>query len=137
MAGPADQEKHAILGELSAARERLSATGDDLRRALDLPTRARKSFRRYRPAWLGGAAVVGLALSKIPARSKTVFVERATGKALGAAGKLGAVWAVAKVAFDFARPLMGGLAGKPLSKILKRFARLPKKRMPGDIESPS
>jgi len=32
---------------------------------------------------------------------------------------------------------MGGLAGKGLSEISKRFARVPKKRMPGDIESPS
>lgn len=136
MARPADQEKHAILGELAAARERLSATGEELRRALDVAARARDSFQRHRPAWLGGAALVGLVLSKLPARSKTVFVERATGKALGAAGKLGAVWTVARLAFDIAKPLVGELAGKSLGEISKRFGRAPKKHEAGDAESP-
>lgn len=136
MAGSADQEKRAILGELAAARARLSATGEDLRRTMDVPARAKDSFRRHRPAWIGGAALVGLVLSKLPARSKTIFVERATGKALGAAGKLGTAWTVARLAFDIAKPLMGDMAGKSLSEILKRFVRTPPKPQPGDVESP-
>jgi hypothetical protein len=101
-----------------------------------MASRAKESFRRHRPAWLGGAALVGLVLSKLPARSKTVFVERATGKALGAAGKLGAVWTVAKLAFDVAKPLLGELAGKNLGEISKRFARAPKQPQPGGDDSP-
>ena len=136
MAGPADQEKHAILAEIAAARDRLSATGEALRRTLDVPGRAQESFQRHRPAWLGGAALVGLVLSKIPSRKKTVFVERATGKALGAAGKLGTVWSVAKLAFDIALPLVGDLAGKSLGEISKRFTRARKNPPPGDAGSP-
>jgi hypothetical protein len=136
MAGPADEEKRAVLNELAAARKRLSATGENLRRTLDVAARTRESFTRHRPAWIGGAALVGLVLSKLPARSKTVFVERTTGKALGAAGKLGAVWTVARLAFDIAKPLMGDLAGKSFSEISKRFTRAPKKPQPGEAESP-
>jgi len=101
-----------------------------------VPSRARESFQLHRPAWLGGAALLGLVLSKLPARSKTVFVERATGKALGAGGKLRAVWSVAKLAFDLAMPLVGDLAGKSLGEISKRFTRVRKDPPSGNAESP-
>ena len=86
--------------ECATARSRLSETASALRAALDVPSRAKESFQRHRPTWLGGAALLGLVLSKLPSRRSTVFVERATGKALGAAGKLGFAWTAAKFAFD-------------------------------------
>lgn len=125
MAGPADNEKQAILNELAAARSQLASTGAELRRALDVGGRAKDSFKRHRSVWLGGAALAGLVLSKIPARSRTVFVERVTGKALGSMGKLGAAWSVAKIAFDLAKPLVGDIAGKGLGELAKRFSRKP------------
>ena len=123
MAGPAEQDKLAIVAELAAARARLSATGDALRHSLDVPARAKESFKQHRPAWLGGAAIIGFVLSKLPSRKKTVFVERATGKVLGAAGKLGAIFSAAKFAFALAKPLVSELAGSKLGEILKRFQR--------------
>lgn len=123
MAGSRETDKSALLAELASARERLSETGEDLRRHLDVPARARESFREHRPAWLGGAALIGLVLSKLPARKKTVLIERATGKALGAAGKLGVAWSVARIAFDFARPLLSELAGKHVGDIARRFGK--------------
>jgi len=123
MAGPAETDKSALVAELAAARARLSETGDALRRQLDVPARARESFVRHRPAWLGGAALAGLVLSKLPARKKTVLIERATGKAIGAAGKLGIVWSVAKFAFDLARPLLAEFAGKHAGDLARRFGK--------------
>ena len=131
MAGPAEQDKLAIVAELAAARARLSATGDALRHSLDVPARATESFKRHRPAWLGGAAIVGFVLSKLPSRKKTIFVEQTTGKVLGAAGKLGAIFSAAKFALTFARPLVSELAGTRIAEILKRFQR-PAKPEPHD-----
>jgi hypothetical protein len=126
MAGPAEQDKQALVAELAAARTRLSMTGDALRRSLDLPARAKESFKRHRPTWLSGAAIVGFVLSKLPARSKTVFVERATGKALGVAGKVGALFSAAKFAMKFAGPVIADFAGGSIAEILKRFQRTAK-----------
>lgn len=123
MAGPAEHDKRAIVAELAAARARLSETGEALRRSLDVTARAKESFRRHKPAWLSGAAIVGFVLSKLPSRKKTVFVERATGKVLGAAGKLGAIFSVAKLAINFARPLLSSLGVGGLAEILKRFRK--------------
>ena len=123
MAGPAEHDKHALVAELAAARARLSATGDALRRSLDVPARAKESFRRHKPVWLGGAAIIGFVLSKLPSRKKTIIVERATGKVLGAAGKLGAIFSATKFALNFAGPLLSDLAGGGIAEILKRFRK--------------
>ena len=136
MAGSAEHHKQAIVAELAAARARISATSAALRGSLDMPARAKESFRRHRPAWLGGAAILGFVLSKLPSRKKTVFVERATGRVLGAAGKFGAVFSAAKFAINFARPLFSELAGNSLAEILKRFRRPSKPEQHDDARRP-
>jgi hypothetical protein len=113
------EEKAALIAEIEAARAKIAGTGNSLkaagesvRRTFDIPARAKESFSEHRPAWLGGAALVGLLLSKLPARSKTVFVESATGAAMAAGGKLGALWGVVKFAGGLAKPFLGDMAAK-------------------------
>ncbi len=129
MAGPTENDKQAIVAELAAARARLSAAGEALRHSLDVPTRAKESFQRHKPAWLSGAAIAGFVLSKLPSRKKTIIVERATGKVLGAAGKLGAIFSAAKFLTGFASPLVAELASGGIAELLKRFQR-PAKNAP-------
>lgn len=136
MARSAEHDKQALVAELAAARTRLSAAGDALRQSLDVPSRAKESFQRHRPAWLGSAAIVGFVLSKLPSRKKTIIVERATGKVLGAAGKLGAIFSAAKFVLNFASPLLSEVAGGGIAEILKRFQRPPKPGRPGDTPRP-
>jgi hypothetical protein len=136
MAGSAENDKRAIVAELAAARARLSVTGEALRRSLDVSARAKESFKRHRPAWLGGSALVGFLLSKLPARKKTVFVERVSGKVLGAAGKLGALFSAAKFAINIAGPLVSDFAGRGFGEILKRFQRPAKPEPPGGARKP-
>lgn len=132
MAGQADQDKRAVVAELAAARERIASTGDALRHSFDFATRASESFKRHKPAWIGGAAILGFVLSKLPARKKTVFVEQATGRVLGAAGRLGAVFSAVKFAVSFARPLLSDAASGGLAGLMQRFRRAPKNQPPQD-----
>lgn len=135
MAG--DSDKAELIAQLAAARERLARTGralqdagELLRQKLDVPARAKESFEKHRPAWLGGATLIGLLLSKLPARKKTVFVERSTGQALGMAGKLGAVWSAAKFAAGIAKPFLGEIAGQRLGELARRFTNTAKENEP-------
>ncbi len=135
MAG--DSDKAELIAELAAARERLSRTGralqeagDLLRLKLDVPARAKESFEKHRPAWLGGATFLGLLLSKLPARKKTVFVERSTGQTIGMAGKMGALWSAAKFAAGIAKPFLGEIAGQRLGELARRFTNQSKKNEP-------
>lgn len=135
MAGETD--KAALVAELAAARARLTETGDGLRvtcesvRAkLDVPARAKESFAEHKPAWLGGAALVGLLLSKLPARSKTVVIERGAG--LGASGKLAMLWGAAKFAGAIAKPFIGDLTGERITELMRRFS---KKGVPSDKDA--
>ncbi len=123
-----DSEKAELIAELAAARERLAKTGralqdagELLRQKLDVSARAKESFEKHRPAWLGGATLLGLLLSKLPSRKKTVFVERSTGQSLGMAGKLGALWSAAKFAAGIAKPFLGEIAGQRLGELARRF----------------
>ena len=133
MAGSAENDKHALVAELAAARTRLSSAGEALRQSLDVPARAKESFMRHKPAWLSGAAIAGFVLSKLPSRKKTIVVERATGKVLGAAGKLGVIFSAAKFLFKFASPLLSEAAGGGVAELLKRFQRSQKPGKPDDI----
>ncbi len=134
MAGSADHDKEAIIAELAAARARLSATGEALRHSFDFATQAKESFKRHKPAWLGGAAILGFVLSKLPARKKTVFVEQTTGRVLGAAGKVGAIFSAAKFALNIAKPLLSDFAGGGIGEFLGRFRRQPKPAQPPEPE---
>ncbi len=126
MAGETD--KAALVAEIAAARARLTETGDSLRVAcegvrakLDVPARAKKSFAQHKPAWLGGAALVGLLLSKIPARSKTVLIERGAG--LAAPSKLAMLWSAAKFVGAVAKPFIGDLTGERITELMRRFSK--------------
>lgn len=121
MAGSHELEKSALRLELALARARLSESAHELRASMDVGARAKDSFARHRPAWLGGAAIFGLLLAKLPSRKKTVFVERTTGKTIKPAGKMGLVWSAAKLALNLAQPALIELATKRFGHLAKGF----------------
>ena len=120
-----DFDKATLIAELDAARAKIDKTGtslreagEEVRRKFDVSARAKESFAKHKPAWLGGAALFGLLLSKLPARKTTVFV----GQASGVAGKMGAVWGVLKFAGGLAKPFLGDLAAKWLASRMEPTA---------------
>ena len=94
---------------------------DSVRAKLDVPARAKESFAEHKSVWLGGSALVGFLLSKIPARSKTVVIERGAG--LAASGKFAMLWDAAKFAGAVARPFIGDLTSERINELLRRFSK--------------
>jgi hypothetical protein len=128
MAGSTDTEKHALIAELAVARHRLTAAGEDLRAAseklkesFNLPARARRSYEAHKGVWLGGGAIVGFLLSRLPARKKVIYMERATGQKIGLATKAGLVWPALKFAAGLAAPLLTKLASARVAEFAARF----------------
>ncbi len=102
-----NHDKAELIAELARARARLTDSTLALRRDLDFSTRARKAFKSSPLPWLGGAAVVGLAVSRLFGRSKKVVpVFPKKDQTLEKAGKAGLVLGALKIAFDFARPML-------------------------------
>ncbi len=130
MAGDAD--KAELIAQIAAARAQMAETGRALEQAgealkhkLDVPARARASYQKNKVAWLTGAALAGFLLSRLPARQKTVYVERSTGQALGTAGKLGKLgmlWGALKFATSFAKPFLADMVGQRVQDLAQRFA---------------
>jgi hypothetical protein len=128
-------DKAELLAQIAASRARLAAAagglrdaGEGVKRSLDVPARVSDSFRKHRPAWLGGAALLGILLSKLPARKKTVYVDRDNGELLGKAAKAGFAWGAVKTIAGLARPLLSEIA---LTRFTDWAARQAQKRNGG------
>lgn len=124
-----EADKAALLEEIAASRRRLNEASErfrgsaaDVRQMLDVPQRLASSYRKHRPAWIGGAALLGFLLSRIPSRKKTIYVDEATGNRIRSAGKLGALWSFAKFATAIAKPLIGDFLSDRLTDFARRYA---------------
>ncbi len=108
-----DQRKAELTAELARARARVSANLGALRRDLDFPGRVKGAVMKHPATWVGGAALFGVLLAKLPARRKKGSVT-ADGKPakLGAAGKTGLLLGALKIAFDLSRPALAKWAGQ-------------------------
>ena len=103
-----DHDKAELIAELARSRTAASANVLALRHDLDFPARAKRSFTKNPVPWLGGAALLGLLVARIPRRTKkvvTVFPKKEE-PAVEKAGKAGLVLGALKIAFDFARPAL-------------------------------
>lgn len=104
---PDESRKQSLIAELASARSELHAHALGVSRGFNLVERVKRGVK-HRPAlWFGGAALVGLLLSKIgrPKRQiikVPVFRDSMPEKA----GKAAVALTVLKFALDFARPAL-------------------------------
>jgi hypothetical protein len=141
MAG--DPDKAQLIAELAAAWEQLAQAGRALeeqgaalKAKLDLPKRVAASYRAHKPAWLAGAALLGLVLSRLPARKKVVYVERSTGETLGPAGKAGKTWRILKFVTNLAKPMIVAVVGQRLQDLAEHFAAQQQQSQPPPTPEP-
>lgn len=105
----ADQARKQVLtADLAAARERFSGYVSALRHDLDVGSRLKSGVSSNPIAWFGGAAVVGLLLSKIPPARRKVVVKGPAIRNDSAekAGKAAFLLTALKFALDFAKPAL-------------------------------
>ena len=96
--------KSTMIEQLAAQRARLSRHAESVQESMDIGARVKAGFAKNRAAWLAGAVLTGVVLSRLRSR-RTVKSkgENATAKAAIGAGILLPVW---KLAFDLARPAL-------------------------------
>ncbi|MEO6740890.1 MAG: hypothetical protein ABIP20_11595 [Chthoniobacteraceae bacterium] len=117
MANPPDHK--ALIAELAASRDSLTAYTTAIRHDLDFGAKVTRSFHGNQTAWLGGAALLGLLLSKLlPARRKVVIPTP-----VAEVGKAAFALTALKFALNFAKPaLFGWMRDRWLNRAAKRSA---------------
>lgn len=115
-----DLRKTELTARLANLRAELSGDFRAVRRHLDLPAQLKKSYGRHQGAWLGGAAVLGWVLARLPARKKKVkvYVDRKDERMLKEATQAGAVLVIGKLLFSALRPAITAFATKKITDLV-------------------
>ncbi len=116
-----------IAAELAATRNQISGYVTALQRDLDFGSRLKRGVIRNPAAWFGGAAVLGLLLSRIPASRQKVILRGSSVRYSEAqkAGRAGLVLSALKIGLDFAKPALLSWAK---SRIFNGASARPSKR---------
>ena len=98
-----DDRKAALIEQLAAHRAQFSDSAYGVRESLDVRARLKSGFAANPVAWLAGAGIAGLALTRFRSR-KTPRSKPA--EPLKMAASAGFAWPVAKLLFNIARPTL-------------------------------
>ncbi|MES2573080.1 MAG: hypothetical protein V4710_23860 [Verrucomicrobiota bacterium] len=115
-----EERKNALIHELTRARAELSAHSRGARAHAHPGAALRAAFIRNRFLWIGSAAILGLVLAKIPARTKKVVLSRKGDQQVATAGKAGLMLGALKIAFDLGKPYLMTWATGRLGDMAKR-----------------
>ena len=123
MAGSNDK-KAELIAQLAVARAELYEASTSVRHEANVPRRLTQNFGRHMLLWLGGAAIAGILLARIPRRTKKVYVDtegnRVSGKKVAEAGLLAAAL---KIGFDVARPMLMRIAMDRLRPMVEEYLK--------------
>src|SRR5689334_8203259 len=109
--------KSELTARLARSRQLFSRNLGRLREDLDVPAHIKRNFTNHSTAWIGGAALTGWILSRLPSRKKVVAVD--SGGELKSTHKKRAslLPGVAKLLFSAARPALAAFATKKIAEI--------------------
>jgi len=116
------ESKIALAANLDRARARLGQNLEALRHDLDVKTHLKHSFEHNKIAYVGGASIFGLILSKLPARRKKVYVERKTNERVKNVEKAGIWLVILQFLFNTFRPMLTSLVAKQVTEYVKSRA---------------
>jgi len=115
--------KLALAADLDRARARLARSAEALRHDLNVPAHLKQSFHQHKTAYIGGATLFGLILSKLPARKKKVYVERKGKDTIKEVEKAGLWLILLKFLFNAVRPMLANLLAKQVTDFVKSRSR--------------
>src|SRR5258708_5997652 len=114
-----ERTKVEICAELERARAGIARNFTALRSDLNVPRRVKSTVRNHKTAFIGGAALLGLLVSKLPARRKKIYVDRKSKGVVKEVEKAGLGLMLLQLALKAAKPALMGLATQKLGE----FAR--------------
>ena len=104
------ERKRELIAQLDRARSRATAHQRRLADDVQVGDKFKESVNRHRGTWLGAAALIGLLISKIPPRTKTIKVSNGSRakvvKESKTVGMAGLAIAALKYLFDLVRPMV-------------------------------
>ena len=115
--------KVKLAADLDLARARLARNFGALRHDLDVGTHFKHSFHENKAAYIGGATLFGLLLSKLPTRKKKVFVERKPKNGIKEVEKAGVWLVVLDFVFKILRPMLTTLVTKGVTEFVRSRGR--------------
>jgi len=118
--------KIELAAELERARTALGHNIGALRHDLNVGSHLKHSFHRNKAAYIGGATVFGLLLSKLPTRKKKIYVEtkpKQGKRAIEEAEKAGIWLVILQALFKIFRPAITSFLTKQATELVKWRAR--------------
>lgn len=126
-----EQSKVLLIAQLDAAREGLRHSAGQLREDLDVPRHLKSTFVNHKSAWIGGAAVLGWVLAKLPGRKKNLIAHEAqrhngfhgvspSAKKYAISGIL---LAILRVALNALRPTLTAIASRKIKDMAAQRIR--------------
>lgn len=123
MAGREDR-KAQLVTQLARARVEFGVATSKVRDEVDVPRRVRRSVADHAFLWVGGAALAGFIIARLPRRTKKVYVDQ-EGKDVSASrvAKTGLLFAVTRAALGLAQPILLKVAREQLTPLIQEFIR--------------
>ena len=117
------RRKTELAADLDRARAALARNFDALRQDMDVGTHLKGSFHKHKTAYIGGATVFGLLLSKLPPRKKKVYVEKKSKGIVKDAEKAGLWLVLLEFMFKALRPFITSLVAKGVTEFVRARGR--------------
>jgi hypothetical protein len=117
------RRKTELAADLDRARAALARNFDALRQDMDVGTHLKASFHKNKAAYIGGATVFGLLLSKLPPRKKKVYVEKKSKGIVKEAQKAGLWLVLLEFLFKTFRPLITSVVTKGVTEFVRARGR--------------
>ena len=112
-----DALKAELTAQLACSRRLLSRNLGKLREDMDVPAHLKRNFTNHSTAWIGGAALFGWVLSRLPGRGKKGSSGEKEGGKPVEKKRASLLPGVLKLLFSAARPALTALATKKIADI--------------------